>query len=728
MTPVESRRQIFRDPLHWDHGVSYRLQRVTSGGVALFSRPTFTNWVNQSDAACGAASLAVDRCGRIFWIHRNNCELYRYEPISGLIESMIPLADCDEGKEHLFGRMIVVKGRLWILDRSGSRLIALRMDTFQIIAEIPLAEPIDIAWGAGRLFALARNGISVYDVNGTSLGPPQGEHLLRPVAIGADPCGEWIYVIDDCARSFRRFKSDGSFRDEIGDFCDVAPDFKPQLLAVHSSGNLFVSDGSSLMHEFSSDGGYLGDTGDISPLTKILGMAFNPTGDLYAGSPEGIARFGSETGLAGNEGVFYSGTLDSGGEGSECWQRLDLVADLDAGGAVDVSYATSKDLQLATAVNNIIDRDGPSLEKFNAIKALFKDDDWKRPEQLRAFSLVEAAEDAASQSSFRERTTHSMLFRTETERYLWLKLALSGLAPGAKAKVSEMRVYYPRISYLRYLPAVYQEDPASQEFLQRFLPIFETVFGSLEATIERIPEVFDPEQTPKEFLDWLTQWLDLGVEEEWSAEVKRKLISRAALLYQKKGRPDGLTEFIEIVTGKRPSIRESFETERPFIFGQGARLGIDTHVFRRPEKDLPRDQRTVLGFSSTLGTSRIRRTTQVSVNPFSAAANHFTLLLDLSAQEFQRYERGLHRIIRENSPAHVGYDIRLVSGAGLGPTMVLGVNFKVEDPQPMYLGHSSLGRSVLSGMWYGPELGIDAVLSGRDCGSRSASAFSYGEQ
>jgi phage tail-like protein len=291
-----------------------------------------------------------------------------------------------------------------------------------------------------------------------------------------------------------------------------------------------------------------------------------------------------------------------------------------------------------------------------------------------------------------------------------------------------MRVYYPRLSYLRYLPAVYQENPASREFLERFLSIFETVFSGLEATIERIPEVFDPEHTPKEFLDWLGQWLDLGIEEDWSPEVKRRLINSASSLYQKKGRPDGLVEFIEIVTGKRPFVRESFETQRPLILGDGSRLGRDTRIFRHPTKDLPRDQWTVLGVSSRLGSARIRSTTQIPIDPFRAAANHFTLLLDLSPREFQRHERGLHRIIRENSPAHVAYDIRLVSGAGLGSNMVLGVNFKVEDPQPFYIGHSSLGRSILSGFSYGPELGIDTTIAGRECGSSNASDVCYGEQ
>ena len=278
-------------------------------------------------------------------------------------------------------------------------------------------------------------------------------------------------------------------------------------------------------------------------------MAFGSGGDLYVGSPEGIAHFSFKTGLAGNQGFFYSGTLDSGGEGNDCWHRLDLVAELDSGGTLDVSYATSDNAALASAVDNIIKQETPARERTNTLETLL---DWKDADVLRAFSPEETAENAASQSSFRQRLSHSILFRSETKRYLWLRLALSGLAPGAKAEVREMRVHYPRLSYLRYLPAVYQEDPASREFLQRFLSIFETVFSGLEATIERIPEVFDPEHTPKEFLDWLGQWLDLGIEEDWSAEVKRQLINKAASLYQKKGTPDGLVEFIRIVTGNVP--------------------------------------------------------------------------------------------------------------------------------------------------------------------------------
>src|SRR6266404_1226046 len=187
MKPVEFRRQIFRDSAQWSHGLHSKLRVADGGGVELFSRPIFTDWVIQSDEARKVGNFAVDDCGRIYWIHSENCWLYRYDPISGLVEPVIALADCSAGKKHSFGRMLSMERRLWVLDHGGSRLISLRTDTFQIIAEIPLSEPIDIAWGSGRLFSLARNGIAAYDVNGSALNPLRREYLAGPIALCADP-------------------------------------------------------------------------------------------------------------------------------------------------------------------------------------------------------------------------------------------------------------------------------------------------------------------------------------------------------------------------------------------------------------------------------------------------------------------------------------------------------------------------------------------------------------
>jgi len=704
--------------------LSYRLESLGGGGVALLSRPGFVGWVTQADSARCVSSLTVDECGRVFWIHRHDCRLYRLDPASGLVEAMIPLAECGGDGTALFGRLIAVSGRLWIVDRSRSRLIALRPDTFQIIAEVRLPGPIDLAAGGNRLVSLDGERVRTFDLKGRELGSRPRERMVQPLAVGADPKGEWIYVLDSNARHFLRFDATGTLHDEIGAFDDVGDGFAPRLLAVHPEGNLFVSDGSAAIHDFAPDGGYVGNVGGLSALTAVSGLAFNPDGQLYVGSPSGIAGFGSEAGLAGNAGQFYSGSLDNGAQADECWHRLDLTAELDAGGAIDVWYASSQEKSLADVVGAILERESTPADKAAALEGLLGDR-WIGPHQLRSPAATSEGGEQAPESGFRVPTSDSLLFKWDTKRYLWLKLQLSGLAPRARAAVREMRIYYPRLSYLRYLPAVYQQDRPSREFLERFLSLFETVFSDLEATVERIPELFDPGSTPSAFLDWLAQWLDLAVEEDWDPKVKKALIANAARLYERKGTPAGLADFIEIVLQQRPLILEAFETEQPLGLGQGGHLGRDTRLESRSWEAVPRNQRTILDGSSALGTSRLRPSARVPVDPYRAAAYRFTLVLRLSPPQLQRHRRALDRIIRENSPAHVGYDLVIQPGARLGAYSAVGLNLRVDDPQPVHLGHSALGWSICARPTrYGPELEIDTTLTGPDHEWRRASACS----
>ncbi len=729
MTRDELRRQIFRRPEQWAHGIGFRLSPLDPGGLALVSCPGFAEWITRADGARCVGHLAVDACGRIFWIHRHDGSLWRFDPASRLVEAVVALADGSDRTGSLFGRLVTAPGRLWILDRAGERLIALRTDTLQIIAEEPLSGPIDVASASNRLFVLDRDGVRTFDETGRPLGPPRRDRLVRPVAIAADPRGQFFYVVDAVARGVLRFRADGSFDQEIARFDEITPGFTPRLLAVGPDGNLFVSDRGPVVYEFSIEGGYIGGTGDTGPLTAISGLTFSGAGDLLVSSPPGIARFTRATGVAGQEGVFYSGTLDNGATDAGQWHRLDLVADIEASGVLDVFYATDDKPDSVEAVAKIFADEAPISEKVSALERLF-DGRWQGPQELRALGSAERADRAAHAGADLERpASHSVLFAGDTKRYLWLKLVLSGHAPRAAAAVRELRIYYPRLSYLRYLPAVYQQDKPSREFLQRYLALFETVFTGLEGTIERIPELFDPQRTPPGFLDWLAQWLDLGVEEDWPAAVKQRLIQNASRLYGEKGTPAGLSELIGIVVDRTPVIRESFETERPYVLGGSGGPGLATRVFAPALEELPATARTRLGLDSILGTSSIRADSTKRVNPFRAAAGHFSVVLDLSPREFERHARGLHRIIQDFSPAHVDYDIRLSTGASLGSDTVVGMNCRVDDPQPLHLGHSMLGRGIcVRPLRYGPELGIDAVVAGSHDGPRSACAHTYGER
>ena len=718
MNPPELRRQVFRTASQWERGLSFRLASVGGGGLALLSRPAFAGWVTQADSARDVASMTADDCGRVYWINPRDCRLYRLDSASGLIEPVVPLAECGDGRTARFGRLIHAAGRLWLLDLSGARLIALRPDTFQIIAEVRLSGPVDFAIGGARLVSLDKQHVRRFDLTGRELGSAERKDIDQPLAVGVDATGTTIYVIDAKARGFLRLDERGTLRDRIGEFDDAGAGFSPHLLAVHPDGNLFVSEGKAAVHEaavheFAQDGSYVGKVEGVGALSTVLGLGFDAGGQLYVGSPSGIARFGSEGALVGNPGRFYSATLDNGTVSDEAWHRLDLTTELDAGGAIDVWYASSKDVALVAAVDGALQRNRTAAERAADLEALLGDQ-WDGPHRLRAPEPASGTTTTQGpDNGLRSSTSHSVLFKSDTKRYLWLKLELLGLTPRASAVVRELRVYYPRISYLRYLPAVYQENGSSREFLERFLSLFETVFGDLEATIARIPEVFTPEVAPSAFLDWLAQWLDLGIEEDWDPAVKRRLIERAAELYERKGTPGGLAEFIEVVVGQRPLILEAFEAERPLVLGEAGRLGRGTRLEARLWERVPRSQLTVLDGRSALGTSPLRASARTPVNPYRAAAYRFTLVLRLSARQLRRHRRALDRIIREQSPAHVGYELVIQSGGRVGQSLVLGVNATVDDPQPAQVGYSALGRAVCARtIRYGPELDTDATLSG----------------
>jgi phage tail-like protein len=113
--------------------------------------------------------------------------------------------------------------------------------------------------------------------------------------------------------------------------------------------------------------------------------------------------------------------------------------------------------------------------------------------------------------------------------------------------------------YMRYLPPIYHE----QDFLRRFLLIFESILTPVDRTIDQISSYFDPRLTPESFLPWLASWVDLVLNEKWPIERRRALIGAAAELYRWRGTRRGLSEFIRIYAGVEPSIVEPGHERQP---------------------------------------------------------------------------------------------------------------------------------------------------------------------
>ena len=71
-----------------------------------------------------------------------------------------------------------------------------------------------------------------------------------------------------------------------------------------------------------------------------------------------------------------------------------------------------------------------------------------------------------------------------------------------------------RSSYLAYLPALYQDD----EFMGKFLLIFESILKPIENIVDNSALYFDALMTPEPILPWLACWVDLALDPTWPIE------------------------------------------------------------------------------------------------------------------------------------------------------------------------------------------------------------------
>ena len=114
--------------------------------------------------------------------------------------------------------------------------------------------------------------------------------------------------------------------------------------------------------------------------------------------------------------------------------------------------------------------------------------------------------------------------------------------------------------WLRYLPPIYGDD----EFLGRFLLIFEDLLGPVQQMVNHFDLFLDPNTSPETFLPWLNDWLAQMVDEHWSPETQRELLRNASWLHQARGTKAGLMRHLEICTACEPEIVENADGPHTF--------------------------------------------------------------------------------------------------------------------------------------------------------------------
>lgn len=181
--------------------------------------------------------------------------------------------------------------------------------------------------------------------------------------------------------------------------------------------------------------------------------------------------------------------------------------------------------------------------------------------------------------------------------------------------------------YLKYLPAIYEQD----DLMGRLLMLFESFLAPIEQQIDNEHYYFDPRLTPTGMLHWLASWLDLSLDERWPEAKQRQLIRWAIALHRSRGTKWGLLKYLEIFTGQKAKIIEQRASN--FILGSEARLGQGIALGRSNQPHT---------FSVTLRLPPIEADTQ---------------------QEQERQERLRRRtiesIINMQKPAHTVYTLNL---------------------------------------------------------------------
>lgn len=112
-------------------------------------------------------------------------------------------------------------------------------------------------------------------------------------------------------------------------------------------------------------------------------------------------------------------------------------------------------------------------------------------------------------------------------------------------------------SYLAYLPALFEES----DFAGRYLRIFENLWEPLQHRQDHLAMYFDPRTSPPEFLNWLSGWLGLSLDERWPEQRRREWVRESMTLYRWRGTRYGLTRALEIACGVTAALEE--DASRP---------------------------------------------------------------------------------------------------------------------------------------------------------------------
>lgn len=520
----------------------------------------------------------------------------------------------------------------------------------------PYAQTLTKLWGATN--ALGRPA------------PGRGlKEFRRPWAVRVDECGN-AYIIDRDNRRIQRIAFDGTSLPALGEgylinptrlaigpgglvaVVDQNPDTvagqrldtvlvfspkrkmprtifdvqEPRSVAFDDEGRLYIGDGIGLLHVFVPDPEAalkyrLVGAGDTNVTGEIVDLVWDRAHGLLAiireqfnGIRQRLWKI-NPAGAFAQEGTLITRALDSRIE--QCrWHRVELDAAIPEGTSIQIDSYTSD----SSAAEEIVT--SPDFKGWQS-GYLAGDDN------------------------------PDCLVQSGPGQFLWLRLRFRSNGLVAPV-VRRIKVYFPRDSYLKYLPSVYQEDEESRLFLDRFLSIFQTEFDNFDRKIDEAWQLFDPDTVADQHLDYLASWVGLSYPPEWIVDdpqqllKKRELLKRAIQAHRRRGTADGIEQAVTDYGGVHfAKVLEHYRLRRWPALSVAAPLDGSVKLWSRDFY-----KRLQLTSYSQIGYFRLIGHPEPMMEPFDWGAHQFTVFFPASPYQVSEIEQNVARVVEREKPVH----------------------------------------------------------------------------
>jgi phage tail-like protein len=637
-------------------GAPIRLAGDPGGPLAL----------NAPDGSLGGitlpSSMALDEDGILYLLSAQEPRIKRFDPPSRSFV-LLPAVGGAGTQPRQFGdpAAIAIAGHnLYVVERGNQRVQVFALGSLALRSvwrpwdsagnPVPAGDPdawnpIDVTSQAGAAYILDQRHGRVYRHVPGSDDP-------RPVLDAPAAAGRWsrvvvdregrIYLLDAAKPQLDIYDPQGEFVAQAQDAGDVRDRFDAPPLRLDHKGRFCLP--GSLARPCDRQPPVPPPTPEM-PLALCLPVA-SSGGRIF--DREGNPARVEEAEPAGPRlyttiGTWTSQALDS--QIYRCqWHRIELaLPDLPAGTQVTVSTYTDSQPRKPEEIQALPDAMWVTRHTMTG--------------QVQPPPDVSPGPDMSSE----------FLVQSREGQYLWLRLQLASDGYGTPA-VQSIRVYYPRESYLSYLPAVYAADDESRWFLERFLSIFQTEWDALEQQITDIARLFDPRAVPGgPFLAYLARWLALPLEATWSADQQRRMLEAAPVFYPRRGTVDGLQAYLRIylqnMTGLAPAqqglpaIVEGFRERTHLLLSvqHVAELGRQVPLWSHSVVG-----RLQLGVNAREGEVQLVSTGDPEHDVFDEYAHRFRVFIPASWVRTLTDERMVRRAIDAEKPAHTSYDMQLV--------------------------------------------------------------------